>query len=163
MTKQAVIDTIIAECTLQGIKNLDAVKYVLATVQHETNGTFKPVREAYWLSEAWRKRNLRYYPYYGRAYSQITWRANYLKFSQILTDRFACHYINLSKNPDLALDETFATVILVYGMKHGTFTGKRLDQYFTDTKSDFLNARRIINGVDKAAHIAGLAMKINIG
>lgn len=161
--KTKMIDKIIGECFFQGINNLNAVKYILATVEHETNGTFMPVKEAYWLSEHWRELHLRYYPFYGRGLVQITWETNYKKFSQILTDRYECEYIDLVKNPDLALDETFATVILVYGMKHGTFTGKKLDDYFTDKDSYFVGARRIINGVDKAAHIAGLAMKINIG
>ena len=40
--------------------------YVFATVFHETAQTFAPVIEAYWKTEAWRKRNFRYYPYYGR-------------------------------------------------------------------------------------------------
>ena len=38
--------------------------YMLATAYHETKYTMQPVREAYWLPEAWRKKNLRYYPHY---------------------------------------------------------------------------------------------------
>jgi hypothetical protein len=49
----------------QNQKLLNQVAYQLATVHWETNRTFEPVREAYWLSEEWRKRNLRYYPFYG--------------------------------------------------------------------------------------------------
>ena len=41
------------------------VAYIMATVKHETNNTFEPVEEAYWLSESWRKANLRYYPWHG--------------------------------------------------------------------------------------------------
>ena len=47
--------------------------------------------------------------------------------------------------------------VCVAGMVHGTFTGKKLSNYFTATKSDWTNARRIINGLDKAAPIASLA------
>ena len=162
MTKQEMIDKIIQECYDQDITNLDAVKYVLATVEHETNGTFMPVKEAYWLTESWRKKNLRYYPYYGRGLVQITWEENYMKFSDILTKMYNSNYIDLVSMPDLALNEDFAVKILVYGMKHGSFTGKRLDQYFTDKGSDFVNARRIINGKDKAKRIAGLAQQTNL-
>ena len=162
MTKQEMIDKIIQECYDQDITNLDAVKYVLATVEHETNGTFMPVKEAYWLTESWRKKNLRYYPYYGRGLVQITWEENYMKFSDILTKMYNSNYIDLVSMPDLALNEDFAVKILVYGMKHGSFTGKRLDHYFTDKGSDFVNARRIINGKDKAKRIAGLAQQTNL-
>ena len=67
--------------------------YIFATVFHETNATFLPVREAYWMSEDWRKRNFRYYPYYGRGFVQITWEANYLTYKKLLG-------IDLVKNPD---------------------------------------------------------------
>jgi hypothetical protein len=54
--------------------------YALATAAHETAHTMQPVREAFWLSESWRRTHLaRYYPFYGRGYIQLTWRANYEK------------------------------------------------------------------------------------
>jgi hypothetical protein len=43
------------------------------------------------------------------------------------------------------------------GMAEGWFTGKKLGNYITLDKSDFANARRIINGTDKASLIAGYA------
>ena len=42
-------------------------------------------------------------------------------------------------------------------MKEGWFTGKKLSNYITLQKSDFLNARRIVNGMDKAKEIEALA------
>ncbi len=51
--------------------------YALATACHETAYTMQPVREAFWLSENWRRTHLRYYPFYGRGYVQLTWKANY--------------------------------------------------------------------------------------
>lgn len=56
--------------------------YVIATSYWETNKTMVPVKEAYWLSENWRKDNLRYYPWYGRGYVQLTWEDNYKKASK---------------------------------------------------------------------------------
>jgi len=155
MSRQKTIDKIIKECYAQDIKKPEQIQYVLATVQHETNDTFKPVKEAYWLSEGWRRRNLRYYPYYGRGFVQITWESNYEKFSKLLG-------VDLVKDPDLALEMDNAIFILVYGMKHGILTGKKLDDYFGDKGSNFVNARKIINGKDKAKHIALLAQAIKI-
>jgi putative chitinase len=40
------------------------------------------------------------------------------------------------------------------GMIKGLFTGKSLGDYFSQTKNDWVNARRIINGLDKAQAIA---------
>jgi len=40
-------------------------------------------------------------------------------------------------------------------MMEGTFTGVRLSTYFNPNKDDWMNARRIINGLDKANLIAG--------
>lgn len=152
MTKEETIDIIIDECYQQGITKPEAIQYVLGTVKHETNDTFKPVKEAYRLSEGWRKRNLRYYPYYGRGFVQITWKENYEKFSKLLD-------VDLVSNPDLALEINNAIFILVYGMKNGIFTGKKLSDYFDDKGSDFISARKIINGTDKAEHIAKLAQE----
>jgi len=155
MNKQETINAIITSCKNHGITKPEQIQYVIATVQHETNNTFKPVKEAYWLSEAWRKRNLRYYPYYGRGFVQITWESNYEKFGKLLN-------VDLVNSPDLALETEIAIFILVYGMKHGTFTGKKLDDYFNDSGSNFIGARKIINGTDKDKKIALLAQKVKI-
>ena len=45
--------------------------------------------------------------------------------------------------------------ILFYGMIEGWFTGKKLADYFGGGRYAAVNARRIINGTDKAATIAG--------
>jgi hypothetical protein len=42
-------------------------------------------------------------------------------------------------------------------MHGGLFTGKKLSDYITASKTDYVNARKIINGTDKAALIAGYA------
>ena len=126
--------------------------YMMATIQWETAGTFKPVREAFWMGEEWRKTHLRYYPYYGRGYVQLTWESNYRKFSNLL-------HIDLVKDPDLALKPEVALFVLVYGFKHGSFTGKTLEEYVNDQQTDYVNARRCINGLDRAEKIAAIAQK----
>lgn len=127
--------------------------YILATVYWETNRTMCPVREAYWKDEGWRKRNLRYYPYYGRGYVQLTWKSNYDRASQLIGE-------DMVNYPDKALEPDYAAKILIDGMKKGWYTGKSMDDYITTgTLKEYTNARRIINGTDKAAKIAKLAMK----
>lgn len=150
-TKQGTQRTIIRECKRHGLTLNSQIAYVLATVEHETANTFKPVREAYWLSEEWRRRNLsRYYPYYGRGYVQITWRANYQAYGDILG-------VDLVSNPDRVMEPNIALFILVDGMTKGRFTGKKLGTYVNGSKTDFTNARQVVNDRDKAEHIAGLA------
>lgn len=149
-TKEEVISAIKKECKAQGIGLNSQIAYVLATAEWESAQTFKPVREAFWLSEDWRRANLRYYPYYGRGYVQITWKNNYKKFSDILG-------VDLVSNPDLAMNPNIALFILVYGFKVGAFTGRKITDYITQQSVDFVNARRCINGLDKASEIAALA------
>lgn len=128
--------------------------YVLATTELETNYTFEPVREAYYLkagAEAYRKK-LKYYPWYGRGFVQLTWEDNYKKAGKRLG-------INLTSNPDKAMEPDIAAEVLVVGMLEGWFTGKKLSDYITLQRSDFLNARRIVNGMDRAKDIEALAKK----
>jgi hypothetical protein len=126
------------------------VAYILATAYWETNRIIKPIKEAYWLSEDWRRRNLRYYPYYGRGYVQLTWKENYEKAGKELGQDFV-------KSPGLLEQPEFAAPILVKGMMDGWFTGKKLDDYINEHLIDYYNARRIVNGLDKAQTIAGIA------
>lgn len=147
MTKAETIKLICDTCRAHGVTSARQQRYVLATVEHETNNTFQPVREAYWLSEAWRKAHLRYYPYYGRGYVQITWERNYALFGKLLG-------LDLVGNPDLAMEPEHAAYILVVGFRDGLFTGKKLADYINVSRDDYLGARRCINGTDKATLIA---------
>ena len=155
-TKDRTIALIHKECKKLGVTDSRQIAYILATIAWETNHTWKPVKEAYWTSEGYRKRHLIYYPYYGRGYCQITWETNYRKFGKLLGVDFVVH-------PDLVLYPNYSAFIIVYGMKHGSFTGKRLDDYFNKTKEDWVGARGIINGRDKAHTIASIAKEIYHG
>ena len=130
--------------------------YVLATAYWETARTMKPVKEAYWVknAEAWRKKNLRYYPWYGRGFVQLTWHQNYIRAGKELG-------LDLTTNPDKVMEPDISAEILVVGSKEGWFTGKKLTDYITVSKSDFFGARRIINGTDKARAIAEIAIEYN--
>jgi predicted chitinase len=151
-TRQGTQRAIVRECRRQGLTLNSQIAYVLATTEHETANTFKPVKEAFFLgsrADAFRRR-LRYFPYFGRGYVQLTHRINYQKYSRILG-------IDLVGNPDRALEAKNALFILVHGCRTGFFTGKPLGRYVNASQTDFINARRVINGLDRAAHISSLA------
>lgn len=138
--------------------DLHDLAYILATAWWETGKTMQPVKEAYWLSEDWRLRNLRYSPYYGRGYVQLTWLANYQKAS----DLYGADFVS---DPDLALDPDYSIKIIFDGMANGWFTGKDLDDYIDGIDEDddedlreYANARRIVNGTDKQIEIGELAL-----
>ena len=67
--------------------------------------------------------------------------------------------VDLVKYPDRALDLTNAIPIMFVGMKQGIFTGKKFADFFNKGKEDWVNARKIINGLDKAQLIASYAKK----
>lgn len=154
-TVSGTIYAIKSECLAQGLTLKEQIAYVLATVEWETAKTFKPVREAFWLSEEWRKQHLRYYPYYGRGYVQLTWRNNYQKYTDILRNDLVIH-------PDLALESEIALFVLVHGFKTGTFTGRKISDYINNHHVDFEGARYCINGNDHAYDIAKLAQKYQV-
>jgi len=131
--------------------------YGLATAYHETAATMLPVREAYWLSEDWRRTNLRYFPYYGRGYVQLTWRENYERADRELHMGGA-----LLANLDKAMDPAIAAKIMRLGMVEGWFSkGKSFAAFLPASgpaaDDQFINARRIINGTDKAQLVASYA------
>lgn len=88
--------------------------------------------------------------YYGRGYVQLTWLSNYVFAKNKLNIDFVNH-------PEYALQPEYAVKILILGMKEGWFTGRKLSDYIHQSKKDYVNARRIINGTDKAQLIAGYA------
>ena len=142
---------ILAKCRKHDLLRNQAA-YVLATAYWETNRTVKPVVEAYWLSEEWRRKNLRYYPWHGRGFVQLTWRENYIRAGKALK-------VDLTTDPEKALDPEISASVLVLGMIDGWFTGKKLADYITLAKSNYTAARRIVNGTDKAKEIAAIAVE----
>lgn len=129
--------------------------YVLATSYHETARTMRPVRETLAKSDAsaksilskafragklpWVKADYWSGGHFGRGYAQLTHEPNYRKAGTALG-------IDLVGNPSLALEPDHAADILILGMKYGWFRGKKLSDYITLQRSDYFNARDIING-----------------
>ncbi len=137
---------IITEAKNKGVLR-NQLAYILATAYHETAHTMKPVKE--YGGETY-LRSKKYYPYVGRGYVQLTWDYNYKKASDKLR-------VDFIKNPALLLEARYSVPIIIIGMTEGWFTGKKLSDYITLQKSDFVGARRIVNGTDKADLIAGYA------
>jgi len=152
---------------------LSYTAYALATAWHETAHTMQPVKEyggpAYFrrmydiagnrpalarkmgnTSEGDGAR------YCGRGYVQLTWRKNYRLAGSKLG-------VPLEAQPDLACRPDIAAKIMRAGMTEGWFTGKAFRHYLptagTASKAQFVEARRIINGTDKALLIAGYALQ----
>lgn len=128
--------------------------YILGTTHHETGRQFQPIEE-------WGRGQGRPYGrkdpetgqrYYGRGYVQLTWKDNYRRMGDALG-------VDLVWHPQLALDPDIALRIIFYGMINGSFTGRGLARYFDATTEDWRNARRIVNGLDRADEIAGIARR----
>jgi len=161
------------------MKSLRWLAYILATSKHESNDTFAPVAEGYWIKpeskrvsalyEYYRKNNpaalKTIFPngkngtaYYGRGrVVQLTHNFNYrLASLKIYKDE------RLFSDPDMIIRDAACDLGVTFrGMLEGWFTGCRLEQFFPlgSNKANWRSARKIINGLDKADLIAGYAMK----
>ena len=144
--------------------------YCLATFKWETAHRFEPIDE-YGSAEYF---NRRYGPqtrvgrglgntefgdgarFHGRGYVQLTGRDNYMRVGNILG-------IDLVADPDKAKDHAIAYEIAVRGMHEGWFTrGQTLAKYFKEGQApDYENARRIVNGRDKAQTIAEISRQFD--
>jgi putative chitinase len=148
------------------------VAYALATAWHETAYTMQPIKErggrAYFM-RMYDKTGKR--PkvaadlgntvegdgatYAGRGYVQLTGRRNYGNAERKIGKPFLAQ-------PDLAMQPDLAARIMREGMKEGWFTTRGFVAFLPSTGpatlAQFTQARRIINGMDKAAKIAGEAL-----
>lgn len=158
---------------------LDQQAYMLATVFHESGHTMQPVRETFarsddeairnldrafargqlhWVTKPYWRRDAEGKAWFGRGFPQITHKVNYAKLS-------AHAGVDLVADPDQALKMPVAIKILIAGMQLGLFTGKDLGDYLdgvdesdAEDLREFTNARRIVNGTDRAALIGQAAL-----
>lgn len=142
--------------------------YALATAYHETASTMLPIREyggptyftrMYDVTGARPQLALANgntcagdgTKYCGRGYVQLTWKNNYKRAGEKLG-------IDCVNYPDLAMQPDNAAKIMRKGMEEGWFTGKSFSSYLPAagraTTVQYLNARHIINGTDRAQKIA---------
>lgn len=151
------VNAILTSCDKHNVTDPRQIAYIIATGIHECG--LKPIPENLSSREGRPYNN----PdpetgqiYYGRGIVQLTWKGNYKEFSDILG-------IDLVNDPDKALDIPIAAEIAVIGMSRGLFTGVGLNRYFNDTISDWIDARKIINGLDQAVKISGYAKTVYEG
>lgn len=142
--------------------------YMLATAYHETARTMQPVRETLrttdedairvlenawtrgqlpWVSNPYWRRDANGKTWLGRGLVQLTHFDNYKRMSGVLS-------IDLVTDPSVAMNMKVALQIMFVGMERGYFTKAPLSQFFNGSKEDWVNARRIINKLDKALQIA---------
>ncbi|ULJ70544.1 hypothetical protein [Rhizobium gallicum] len=142
--------------------------YILATAFHETAFTMQPVREtlagsdakaieildrAYaagklsWVKTVYWKPDEDGKCWLGRGLVQLTHKRNYEAMSAITG-------IDLVAEPDRAMEMAAAVTILIEGMLVGSFTGHSLADHLNAEKEDWVNARRIVNGTDRAEKLA---------
>jgi predicted chitinase len=137
----------------------DQAAYIIATAFHETD-SFRTLNE-YASGAAYEgRRDLGNTQvgdgrkFKGRGYVQITGRRNYADWAKRLN-------VDFIKYPERVLELKHAVPIIIEGMRLGTFTSRRLSSFFTKDKRDWINARKIVNGMDRAAIIAGYAKKLH--
>ncbi len=143
---------------------VDHLAYILATAYHEVDRTMQPIKEKGGDSYFFRMYDIEGnrphvardlgntrkgdgVKYAGRGYVQLTGRNNYQRASTKLN-------LDLVNNPDFALDPVVAAEIIFVGMTEGWFTGRKLQNYFTENLVDPVNARQIVNRLDRASDIA---------
>lgn len=164
------IAAILSEARLRGTP-LHDLAYMLATTYHETAHTMQPIHErgkrSYFSKYEPGTRIGKVlgnrlpgdgYRYRGRGLVQLTGRRNYA----LATEKLG---IDVLTHPDRALESRIAVKIMFEGMNEGWFTGKDLDDYIDGIDEDddedlreYANARRIINGTDRAVKIGEYAL-----
>jgi hypothetical protein len=152
--------------------------YALATIHHETGRAFIPVKER----RGHPVKNPRLYAlqnrywntgFYGRGLVQTTWEENYRRAGQLLKGRvfhlpgrtLVVDSETFVREPDLMLyhGPSFGSALAC--MELGLFArdksgmGHSLMRYINKQGVDYVGARRIINGQDRAVDVANLAVK----
>lgn len=162
-SQRAGLDALLAAAEADAeITDLRWLAYMLATVKHECADTWRPIEEygkgkgrPYGKPVTVKDEAGNSYTntYYGRGYVQLTWDYNYRSMGKALGKR-------LLYEPSLALDPAIAYAIMSYGMRTGAFTGAKLARFINAEGCDYVNARKIINGLDQANRIAAYARKL---
>ncbi len=145
------MNTILDEWEHRKLTDIRHLAYMLATTKWETAHTMQPIAEygkgqghSYGVPDTETGQ-----AYYGRGFVQLTWKTNYQKMAALTG-------VDLVHHADLAMDPRIATLVLFAGMQDGLFTGRKLNDYFGPQTSDWVSARKIINGLDRAEEIAVL-------
>jgi predicted chitinase len=141
--------------------------YILATAYRESAGTMLPIREALcktdqgsinsitaYINKKNEKRALENktlitnyalpdkngHSYFGRGLVQLTGKGNYERVGKILG-----WGSELVDGPGAALELDRSVKILIEGCIQGLFTCRKMSNYFNEKKTDWVNARNIVN------------------
>jgi hypothetical protein len=152
--------------------------YALATAYKETAHTMQPVNELGGVAYFMRRYDITGQrpdiarelgnttpgdgaKFHGRGYPQMTGKKNYILADAKLAAAGLIKPGELLADPDLALRDDIAAFIMRRGMQDGWFTNKTFSHFLPShdraVRSQFADARRIINGQDCADEIAGYA------
>ena len=153
--RAASIAALIAAARARQLTNAQ-IAYVLATAEHESD-SFSTLEE-YASGDGYDGRSDlgNSQPgdgrrFKGRGYVQLTGRRNYTTYAAVTG-------IELAKLPIILMNwPALSVFVIVDGMLRGVYTGHRLDEFVTDARQDFVNARKVINGLDRAEKIAAQA------
>jgi len=158
------IEAIIAGCTQYYVTDKRMIAYILATTHWESDRSMQPIAERgkgkgyRYGSKIKQDHSVYLLPdeiYYGRGFCQTTWFENYQMLSnQKYAKSKGWDFLN---NPDLLLTMEPAVWAMIHCMWLGLYTGVGLRNYFNSTITDYVNARKIINGLDQAQTIAKFA------
>lgn len=146
------VPLILQECNNSGVTSLFQIAYILATAEHESHlGEWMEEFASGWDYEGWPELGNNEDGdgprFKGRGFVQLTGRKNYTDWKGKLG-------INIVSNPERVMEPEIAAKILVQGMRDGSFTSVNLNDHIGE---DFVNARAIINGSDRANQIAAIA------
>ena len=135
------------------------IAYILAIVKWECG--FKNIKEIWWENMSyWKIDSSTWKAYYGRWFLQLTHKWNYEKYTKIIKESWlkfkdnnwnilTWDRLDLVKNPDTVLESNdLASFILIDWMKNWwpyRQDSKKLSNYINNNKTDFFNARYIIN------------------
>lgn len=139
-----------------GDGDANKLAYIFATAYHEAKLIPRKEDRCDFGTKCYNAQEKYWYTgFYGRGLVQLTLISNYRYMGEIFN-------LDLVNNPDLVLDPELSAKILVYGMMNGTFAPSAgpLSRYINTNKIDFINARRTVNGVDRAEDIAEIANNI---
>jgi len=146
---------VLNECLDNGVTDRGQIAYVFATAQHESHFGRLMMELADGTRMEGRADLENTQPgdgprFKGRGFVQITGRRNYRIWSRKLE-------IDLVGHPEKAAIPEIAAIILVRGMRDSSFTGVGLSDFIVGSRRDFFNARRIVNGLDRADDIQEIA------
>lgn len=117
------------------------------------------------------------YYYAGKGYPQTTGESNYEKAEVALRREYPelvadferrtgkVFDLTIGDQPDdlgdpaNMMDPAIAYATMSYGMRTGMFTGRKLGEFINRSETDYKNARKTVNGMDKAQTIATYAVK----